>query len=161
MKRVLSGREGGREGARASERERPRVRSIGRIRPIRRPAASRSRRTEVRTYAREPERASTSAQVSSIERRRVPHLFLSLVSRPVRGAAALLLLLRFSPYGPHRSSHALSPLPRIPPVITPLLRRATKMAAPPVHPTVPPLPSPFLARLINASRPPYYYYYCY
>lgn len=36
---------------------------------------------------------------------------------------------RFSPYGPHRSSRALSPLPRIPPVITPLSRRATKMAA--------------------------------
>lgn len=69
---------------------------------------------------------------------------------------------RFSPYGPHRSSHALSPLPRIPPVITPLLRRATKMAAPPVHPTVRlshPLLRPLLARLMTASSPSYPYRY--
>lgn len=149
MKRVLSGREGGREGARASERERPRVRSIGRIRPIRRPAASRSRRTEVRTYAREPERASTSAQVSSIERRRVPHLFLSLSpSLSFRGL--------FEAQPPSSSSSVLAPTGPIVPAthyrhyhefhrLLRLCCRATKMAAPPVHPTVPPLPSPFLA----------------
>lgn len=107
------------------------------------------------SHVREPERASTRVSVEYRVEKGAPPLsrFEACSSRPPP---------RFSPYGPHRSSHALSPLPRIPPVITPLLRRATKMAAPPVHPTVRlshPLLRPLLARLMTASSPSYPYRY--
>lgn len=143
--------QGGREGGSKSEREREAACTFdwknSSNQEASRLSIPKDRGSHVRARARacEYERASVEYRAEKGAPPLSLSLSLSLVSRPVRGAAALLLLLRFSPYGPHRSSHALSPLPRIPPVITPLLRRATKMAAPPVHPTVPPLPSPFLA----------------
>ena len=115
----------GREGGREREREREAACTFdwknSSNQEASRLSIPKDRGSHVRARARacEYERASVEYRAE----KGAPPLSLSLVSRPVRGAAALLLLLRFSPYGPHRSSHALSPLPRIPPVITPLLPR--------------------------------------
>lgn len=122
MKRVLSVGEG--------ERERECVRSIGRIRPIRRPAGCHDPEGARFSHVREPERASTRVSVEYRgEKDGAPPL---LVSRPVRGA----LLLVLAPTGPivpaahYRHYHEFHRLLR-------LCRAAPRKWQPScVHPTV-------------------------
>lgn len=144
MKRVLSGE--GKGGRERRERKRERGREAACTFDWKNSSNQEASRLSIPkdrgSHVREPERASTRVSVEyRVEKGAPPLSRFEACSRRSRPPP------RFSPYGPHRSSHALSPLPRIPPVITPLLRRATKMAAPPVHPTVRLSPIPFFARL--------------